>query len=90
LNIPCKLKKGLQRVRFTFNPLQLSTGSYKIVFNINDETGMNPYSNGHYGFFDVIKRAAALTSGFVAPLCWAEPELEVFDIESDSLIGDTE
>jgi ABC-type polysaccharide/polyol phosphate transport system ATPase subunit len=89
LNIPYTMKKGVQNVRFTFNPLRLSTGAYKIVFVINDETGTNPYSNGHYGFFEVLKKSAVVNPGFVAPICWVEPEVESSVIIRDNSSGGT-
>lgn len=70
------LLQGRQILRLTFNPIQLTTGKYKLAFHIFDETFTSPYSNGHYGFFEVTKNMPTLNPGTSSPLCWKNVTVE--------------
>lgn len=69
--------EGHKEIRVTFCPLQLSTGRYKVQFIVFDDMYTNPYTQGHYGYFEVEKKGVAGTPGTNAPLCWAHPLIEI-------------
>jgi ABC-type polysaccharide/polyol phosphate transport system ATPase subunit len=71
------LTPGKQRANIKFCPLQLSTGRYKVTFHVFDSSYTNPYTNGHYGFFDVEKKRAVWTPGVNSPVCWAQPQCNI-------------
>jgi lipopolysaccharide transport system ATP-binding protein len=75
------IKQGESIIKLHFNSIQLTTGEYKIAFNLFDETFTNPYSQGHYGYFTVKKGIPTMLSvGIGTPTCWANPNLEVINV----------
>ena len=74
------ISPGRHLVRLSFKPIQLTTGRYKVYFNIFDDLFTNPYSQGHYGYFEVQKGTAVRNPGINSPLCWAQPDFTVSEI----------
>lgn len=72
-----EIEPGRWRIMLKFEPIQLSTGRYKVTFHVFDSSFTNPYSNGHYGWFDVEKPHAVNVPGVNSPLCWANPSVKV-------------
>jgi len=73
------IEPGRWRILLRFDPIQLSTGRYKVTFHVFDSSFTNPYSNGHYGWFEVERRHAVNVPGANSPLCWANPEVTVLE-----------
>ncbi|MDH7602183.1 MAG: polysaccharide ABC transporter ATP-binding protein [Armatimonadota bacterium] len=78
------VEPGQWRILLRFEPIQLSTGRYKLTFHVFDSSFTNPYSNGHYGWFEVEKRHAVNVPGVNSPLCWAEPKVTVLSAEDET------
>jgi lipopolysaccharide transport system ATP-binding protein len=72
------------RVELKFDPIQLSTGRYKVTFHVFDSSFTHPYSNGHYGYFDVERRHAVHVPGDNSPICWAEPEVSTITLQRET------
>lgn len=70
-------RPGRYRISIRFNPVQLSTGRYKITLHVFDSSFTTPYSTGHYGWFDVERRHAVHVPGDNSPVCWARSELDM-------------
>jgi len=60
--------KGVLRIHF--QPMQLTTGSYKIAVHFFDETFTTPFVTGHYGYVTVINDIPVQTPGINTPYCW--------------------
>jgi lipopolysaccharide transport system ATP-binding protein len=76
------IKKGKQRMEIDFPKLQLTTGEYKIGFNIFDSTHTNPFTQGQYGFITVSKGISTmLRVGKGTPYVWVDPEITVSPID---------
>ncbi|MCD6460033.1 ATP-binding cassette domain-containing protein [bacterium] len=74
----CDITKGRQKIELIFNPIQITTGRYKLVFHIYPASSMTtPYTNGHYGYFDVIKQGSSYEPGKNAPYCWIDPQIKI-------------
>lgn len=71
------LKEGKQVIRIYFNEIQLTTGRYKMALHFFDETFTNPFSQGHYGYFEVLKKIPSLHPGINTPYCWTKPKIEI-------------
>ncbi len=71
------LEKGEQEIYLTFDPVMLTTGRYLLVFHIYDETFTLPYSNGHYGYFEVNSKTVIESRGKISPYCWIDPPLQI-------------
>lgn len=72
------IKKGISILRIKIKELQLTTGEYKMPFDIFDDSFTNPYFQGHFGYFKVKKEVPTmLRVGNGTPLCWANPEIEI-------------
>jgi ABC-type polysaccharide/polyol phosphate transport system ATPase subunit len=72
------IPKGLVTIDFPFERLQFATGEYKINFCIFDDTFLNPYSQGFYGYFTV-KNAipTMLRVGSGVPFFWLQPDVTI-------------
>ena len=73
------LKKGFQKIELNFIPIQLTSGKYKIVILLYDESFMHPYFNGFYGYFDIINISSSYMKGTYTPYCWAYPKVAITD-----------
>ena len=71
------LDKGPQQIEIRFDPIQLTTGRYKIAFHLLDESHINPFSTGHYGFFTVLKKGTVQLPGTNTPVCWINPDIRI-------------
>jgi len=73
-----KIPQGKSTLRINFGKTNLTTGEYKIPFDIFDETFSNPYFQGHFGYFYVKKDIPTmLRAGSGTPLCWLNPEVNI-------------
>lgn len=72
------IKKGKSIIRIAFGRVNLTTGEYKIPFDIFDETFTNPFFQGQFGYFYVKKGIPTmLRAGNGTPLYWANPKVEI-------------
>ena len=72
------LKEGRSKIIIKFDKSRLTTGEYRISFDIFDDIFTNPYSQGHYGYFYIKKEIPTmLRVGAGSPFCWAEPKIEI-------------
>ncbi|MCE5324692.1 polysaccharide ABC transporter ATP-binding protein [bacterium] len=74
------VSEGIHELNFKLDPLQISTGRYKVQFVLFDSLYTNPFTQGHYGYFDVEKRCPVRTPGENSPLCWVAPKINVVDL----------
>jgi len=71
------LKTGIQTIKIKFDPIQLTTGRYMVSLRLYDEYLTNPYANGHFGYFSVMKGGCVETPGTNTPYCWRTPEVTI-------------
>lgn len=57
-------------LRICFQPVQITTGIYKIAIHFFDHTFSVPFSTGHYGYIKVTNNIPIFTQGVNSPLCW--------------------
>lgn len=68
------IENGISTMKIFFPEMQFTTGKYKILICIFDETHTNPYVQGFYGYFTVLKNISTmLRVGFGTPYCWTNP-----------------
>ncbi|MBL8015382.1 MAG: ATP-binding cassette domain-containing protein [Candidatus Doudnabacteria bacterium] len=67
------IKKGRSTLRLDLGRTGLTTGEYSVGLNIFDETYSNPYSQGYYGYFRVLKDVPTmLRVGKGTPYIWLD------------------
>lgn len=72
------LPEGSGSVRVNLGNFGLTTGRYKISIRFYDESMLNPFAHGHYGYFFVKGgNTTLLRSGRSTPLIWLDPDVKV-------------
>jgi len=79
-NHTIQIKKGLSTIYLKFDPIQLTTGRYKIGVFFFDKQFTAPYASGHFGYFECFYKGPVLNPGVNSGYCRTQPELKIIHL----------